>query len=83
MRVTDERARECLVACPIDTILMQDLAADLLDARAKITNAYGVYITGFPRPEHVEGEDLAIRGDFEDRIVRVHWNGRVEVEQKP
>jgi hypothetical protein len=50
---------------------------------AKITNAYGVYITGFPRPEHVEGEDLAIRGDFEDRIVRVHWNGRVEVEQKP
>jgi hypothetical protein len=25
-----------LVACPIDTILMQDLAADLLDARAAL-----------------------------------------------
>ena len=35
-RVTTEQARECLVACPIDTILMQDLAADLLDARAEI-----------------------------------------------
>ena len=35
-RVTNEQARECLVACPIDTILMHDLAADLLDARAEI-----------------------------------------------
>ena len=32
-RVTTEQARECLVACPIDTILMHDLAADLLDER--------------------------------------------------
>ena len=35
-RVTTEQARECLVACPIDTILMHDLAADLLAARAEI-----------------------------------------------
>ena len=35
-RVTDEQARECLVACPIDTIRMHDLAADLLEARAEI-----------------------------------------------
>jgi len=35
-RVTTEQARECLVACPIDTILMHDLAADLLDERAEI-----------------------------------------------
>ena len=37
-RVTTEQARECLVACPIDTILMHDLAADLLDARAEIAS---------------------------------------------
>jgi len=78
-RVTTEQARECLVACPIDTILMHDLAADLLDARAELAEIHNTYVsivTGPCAPDEVHCTCVpALRGEIERLKARPQPGG--------
>lgn len=55
----------------------------------KPTNAYGIYADFKTWPEgerisamNVSGENLAAKLIFPDRVIRIHWSGRIEVEPR-
>ena len=76
-RVTTEQARECLVACPIDTILMQDLAADLLDARAEIATLRAKLAAVCEAvSEYIAATDAANAAALANDAIGPHWAKR-------
>lgn len=52
---------------------------DVRKSPVEIRNAYGVYLADMHIPEGLTGENLAVKAVFKDRIIDIHWDGRVVV----